>query len=116
MEASLPKIKRGQSKLIRGEDHEPGDAGARGFKLKCNKWVRFARRQGAALPQDRANLIFTHLNPQQESLSPTEVKKGRQAQEWMTAIEYLRTKITMDSFVNSYGFVNFPTTEASQSN
>ena len=98
--------------MIRGEDPEPVDAGARAFKLKCNKWFRFARRQGVVLPQDRANLIFTHLSTQQESLSPTEVKKARPAQEWMTAIEYLRTKITMDSFVNSYGFVNFPTAEA----
>ena len=34
----------------------------------------------------------------------------------MTAIEYLRTKITMDSFVNSYGAVTFPQADANQSN
>ena len=69
---NLPKIKRGQSKLIRGESTDPVDNGARSFKLKCNKWVRFIQRGGGgpvARAQDRANLIFTHLN-QQENLSP----------------------------------------------
>ena len=32
----------------------------------------------------------------------------------MTAIEYIKTKITMDSFVHNYGHVNFPVVEENQ--
>lgn len=40
----------------------------------------------------------------------TESKKGsaeREAIEWVTAIEYLRAKSTFDSFVDSFGKVDF---------
>ena len=46
-------------------------------------------------------------NSKIKTRSKHENKKTRSALDWMTAIDYIKTKMTMDSFVHQYGSVNF---------
>lgn len=38
-------------------------------------------------------------------------RSKRDTEDWMTAIEYVRTKLTYDNFVNSFGQISFQVPE-----
>jgi hypothetical protein len=41
-------------------------------------------------------------------LAPVEKKQRSEIEDWMTAVDFVRTKVTFEKFVNDYGSVKFP--------
>lgn len=69
------------------------------FKIKCSKWQRMDGKSLKTMPSGK--LFFSQfIAKNRKSLQETE--------DWMAAVEYLRTKVTFETFVNNYGKVPFP--------
>lgn len=69
--------------------------------MKVNKWDRIdkGKNETSMKTQPPGVLIVGQAQDSKKSKRDTE--------DWMTAIEYVRTKLTYDNFVNSFGQISF---------
>lgn len=66
------------------------------FKVQCAKW----EKEGIVGSGLSGKLLFSSIS--------SKTKYKQDAQDWNAYIDYLKTKVTFDQFVNKYGKVNFP--------
>jgi len=72
------------------------------FQIKVNKWDRIdkVKNETSMKTQPPGVIIIGQVQDNKKSKRDTE--------DWMTAIEYVRTKLTYDNFINSFGQIMFP--------
>lgn len=75
------------------------------FQLKLNKWDRVekVKNETSMKTQPTGTLIIGQAQDNKKS--------KRETEDWMTSIEYVRTKLTYDNFVNSFGQIMMPLEE-----
>ena len=106
------KVKEQSSKSKKDNKSSKDTSKVKSFVANCNKWHKYDLKRNAYNQEGQSE--FTFIVPE-DVPDYFNQSKTKDPIEWITGIEYLKAKLTFDSFVDNFGKVNLAVPRFNQS-